>query len=260
MIRQHGPRAPRVEKHGFRWRGLEMGRLEALSDAVFGFAITLLVVSLEVPATFTELLHTLRGLPSFAASFALLFLVWFNQYRFFRRYGLEDTTTIVLNAFLLFVILFFVYPLKFVFQLVVGMILGPAWFPGGAQAGGDVVGPGQGPTMMTIFGAGYIAVFAIFALLHLHAYRRREALELNHLERYDTLDNVRESLLNVAIGALSVTVAQVGGSGYTGVAGMLYWLVGPAMAAHGFWSGARRGRLRARLAADGAAAPEPVPG
>ncbi len=36
----------------FRLRGLEVSRIEALSDAVFGFAITLLVVSLEVPRKF----------------------------------------------------------------------------------------------------------------------------------------------------------------------------------------------------------------
>jgi hypothetical protein len=37
------------EEYGFRWRGRDVTRIEALSDAVFGFAITLLVVSLEVP-------------------------------------------------------------------------------------------------------------------------------------------------------------------------------------------------------------------
>ena len=36
----------------FRWRGQEITRIEGLSDAVFAFAITLLVVSVEVPKTF----------------------------------------------------------------------------------------------------------------------------------------------------------------------------------------------------------------
>jgi uncharacterized membrane protein len=76
----------------FRWRGHEISRVEGLSDAVFAFAITLLVVSLEVPKTFNELAPTMRGFGAFAICFVLLFLVWFNQYKFFRRYGLQDTT------------------------------------------------------------------------------------------------------------------------------------------------------------------------
>ena len=77
----------------FRWRSEEISRIEGLSDAVFGFAITLLVVSLEVPKTFRELASTMSGFGAFAISFALLFLVWYNQHKFFRRYGLQDTTT-----------------------------------------------------------------------------------------------------------------------------------------------------------------------
>jgi hypothetical protein len=34
---------------GFRLRGGEISRVESFSDAVFGFALTLLVVSLDVP-------------------------------------------------------------------------------------------------------------------------------------------------------------------------------------------------------------------
>src|SRR5438477_13150040 len=103
------------DNKNFRWRSHEVSRTEGLSDAVFGFAITLLVVSLEVPKTYSELMQTMRGFGAFAISFALLFIVWYNQYKFFRRYGLQDNRTMLPNAAPLFVVLFYAHPLMFVF-------------------------------------------------------------------------------------------------------------------------------------------------
>src|SRR5437899_4162149 len=91
----------------FRWRSHEVSRVEGLSDAVFGFAITLLIVSLEVPKTSSEVLHAMRGFFAFALTFSILFSVWRLQFTFFRRYGLEDNKTVRLTGVLLFVILFF---------------------------------------------------------------------------------------------------------------------------------------------------------
>src|SRR3954470_20402870 len=95
----------------FRWRAGEITRLEAFCDVVFGFAITLLVVSLEVPRTYAELMADMRGFLPFAICFAQLIQIWFTHYRFSRRYGLEDTYTLILNVLLLFLVLFYVYPL-----------------------------------------------------------------------------------------------------------------------------------------------------
>ncbi len=97
----------------FRRRSHEILRIEAFSDAVFAFAITLLIVALEVPRTFDELSLALQGFFAFAISFALLFLIWYKQNKFFRNYGLDDPLTVTLNGVLLFVVLFYVYPLKF---------------------------------------------------------------------------------------------------------------------------------------------------
>ena len=105
-------------KNDVEWRSHEPSRLETFSDAVFAFAVTLIIVSLEVPKTFTELYETLKGTISFAVCFALLFNIWNSQNVFFRRYGLNDSLTVFLNGTLLFTVVIYVYPLKFLAGLV----------------------------------------------------------------------------------------------------------------------------------------------
>src|SRR6478672_4918606 len=108
----------------FRARSHEVSRIEAFSDVVFGFALTLLVVSLEVPKTFDDLLTDMRGFIPFAVCFGIFALVWWQHHNFFRRYGLDDAITATLNFVLLFVMLFYTYPLKFLFSLMFGQLAG----------------------------------------------------------------------------------------------------------------------------------------
>jgi uncharacterized membrane protein len=238
-------------QNGFRLRGLgEVSRIEALSDAVIAFAVTLLVVSLEVPKTFDELLVTMRGFLPFAITFGMLFHVWFIQYKFFRRYGLNDNFTIWMNACLLFVVLFYVYPLKFVWTLLVNALLGLGTT---SQTAGGAVEPavraGQVPTMLAVYGAGFAAVFLIFALLYLHAYRRRGALGLSALETFDTRISLQENALTMLVGLLSVGIAVFGGAHYVFFAGMTYWLIAPLLFLHGTLMGKRRRGIEERAAA-----------
>ena len=163
MIRESILKNEAAVQNGFRLRGLgEVSRIEALSDGVIAFAVTLLVVSLEVPRTFDELLVTMRGFVAFAISFAMLFHVWFVQYKFFRRYGLNDNFVIWMTAFLLFVVLFYVYPLKFVWTLVVNQMLGfGAGFTTPEGTFVPAVRRAQVPLMMSVFGLGFAAVSTV---------------------------------------------------------------------------------------------------
>jgi uncharacterized membrane protein len=235
----------------FRLRGREVSRVEALSDAVFGFAITLLVVSLEVPRTFDALMEMMRGFIAFAICFAMLILVWYQQYKFFRRYGLNDALTFVLNAVLLFVVLFYVYPLKFVWTLLVNMVLGvDNRVP---LPSGEMVAPvahHQMGQLMMVFSIGYVAVFAVFTLLYWRAYTKRGELELNRLEVLDTRTELEENLLHIAIGLLSIGLASLGTRGYVALSGFCYMLIGPVMTIHGMWMGKKRKKLEASLLAN----------
>jgi uncharacterized membrane protein len=255
LIREKLLRQGVGEEFGFRWRGHDVTRIEALSDAVFGFAITLLVVSLEVPKTLDELLYMMRGFVAFAICFAILLLVWYQQYIFFRRYGMRDTGTIVLNAVLLFVVLFYIYPLKFVWTFLTNILL--TFDMRVRLPGGEMIYPvarEQAGTMMIVFGVGYVAVFVVFALLYLRAYRKRAELELNALEVFDTRTEIESLLLQIAIGVVSLAFAVIGGWRFAGPSGWVYGLIGPVLTVHGRMRGKQRRRMEADIRA-GAAEP-----
>ncbi len=231
-------------REGFRWRGGEITRLEGFSDAVFAFAITLLVVSLEVPRTFHELSATMRGFLAFGVCFTLLIVLWHEHYVFFRRYGLQDTATVWLNAALLFVMLFYVYPLKFVFRLVLSGVTGaPTVVPAPGGGTEPVIEIAQVPTLFLIYGAGVIALYVLLALLYVHAYRLRRELGLTPVETFDTKASIAGHLLAAGVGLVSIAVALTVPVRLVGLAGYAYFLFGPVMAAHGSIAGARRRRL-----------------
>ena len=250
MLRENIIKTSLGKDAAFRWRGHEISRVEGLSDAVFGFAVTLLVVSLEVPKTFDELAEIMRGFGAFAISFALLFGVWFQHYKFFRRYGLQDTTTVVLSGVLLFVVLFYVYPLKFLFSTLVDRLMGghgEVRLPNGNVEA--AMEPSQIGSLMIVFGVGYLAVFAVFFCLFWHAYRKRKELELNEFEVFDTRNSLQEMALHCGIALLSLTTVVVGGSEYASLSGTIYMLTGVAMGMNGTIMGRRRRRMARLLTA-----------
>jgi uncharacterized membrane protein len=193
-------------------------RLESLTDAVFGFSIALLIVSVEVPPDFPGLIATMKGFAGFALSFAMLILVWIYHYQFFRHFKLEDNTTIVLNSLLLFVVLFYVYPLKYVFAVIAAMMGGT--FP---------VSFDEVAILMSIYSAGFAAVFAVFALMYLHAYRNRTKLRLTAGEAMSAAEQVGSCVIMFGTGLVAAALAIALPSPLAGpIAGASYFLIAPA--------------------------------
>lgn len=141
--------------------------------------------------------------------------------------------------------LFYVYPLKFLFSFLIDRFTGGH---GEVQLpNGNVVAMienyDQMASLMVIFNLGYLAVFGVFVLLFWHAYRKREALELNELERFDTRESIQESALNCGIAIVSLLIVFIGGAARAGLAGMAYMLTPVVMTLNGMIMGKRRKRL-----------------
>jgi uncharacterized membrane protein len=219
----------------------EILRVEALSDAVFAFAATLLVVSLEVPHTYPELVDNLRGFVAFGISFLMLLTIWWAHNGFFRRYGMQDGKTMVLNSVLLFVVLFYVYPLKFLFSALVGQMLG-------IQSESSVeLHAGEATPLMVIYGLGFIAVFLCFSLLYLHAWNRRTELGLSALEAFEAITGSRHYLIFAGVGVLSIVLALLHVGERIGMPGWIYGMIGPLCT----WNGmARRRQQQQQLESD----------
>lgn len=185
---------------------------------MIGFAATLLVVSLDPPRTFDDLIVNLWGFIPFGLSFTGLYFIWVVHTKLFRRYPLTDGWSIFINGALLFTVLFYVYPLKFMASSFIMRFTGR---PGAAVSTWD-----QLQNLFVIYDLGWIVVFLLFALLYWRAYRTRALLSLTAIEAYDALTYVGHYIGFVAAGLVSLVVALSGVGMSFGLAGMAYSTIG----------------------------------
>lgn len=209
-------------KPAFTIRGKELYRIEALSDAVFAFSVSLLVASLEVPQTFMELKTIIAGALPFFTTVALLFLLWYQQYNFFRHYGLNDLKTILLNLIYLALIIFYLYPLKFMFSLLLGSWTGIDFFPKARIKNEAVIEQHDFYLVIILFSVGYAAIWFLLFLMHRHAAKQAAAIQLSPAEKAYTAREIRGALLNVILGILGILLALFN---WVTFAGLIYFLI-----------------------------------
>jgi uncharacterized membrane protein len=221
----------RAEAHG-------ASRVEAFTDDVFAFALTLLVVSLEVPRTFRDLESASRGFVGFALTFAVLGWIWHEHKKLFAHFVLGDALAVFLNFVLLFVVLFYIYPLKFLSHLLMGR-LGLLDAPGLTWA--------ETPRLMTIYSGGWVAIFVLFLLLYRHGLARGLAREAGVVPLFRARAQMRAHGISIGVGAVSLLLTLLAvvlhRPALVAWAGLVFFLLGPL---HGWW-GVRVGRELERL-------------
>lgn len=188
-------------------------RLEAISDGIFAFAATLVVVSLDVPDSYAALRASFTDVGSFAISFIALVLLWVTHYNFFRRTVVIDGWVITYNFAMLFVMLCYIFPLKFLAKLSFG--------------GATIENSMEMAELFQLYGLGFTLIFLFIALLYRRAASQEptKAAYLHYKKRH--------FMIFVGVGLLSILLASLKIGMWYGIPGMIYSLLGPLC----FWHG-----------------------
>ena len=134
-------------------------RLEALSDGVFAFAATLMVVEVGASSEFISFSDELPNFISFGASFFIMMALWKLHYNFFQRTKHVDNWIITFNMILLFTVLFYIFPVK---SLLDSML---------QQKGMNADELAQ---LFQIYSIGFSVMFLSFVLMYYRAYKKRQ--------------------------------------------------------------------------------------
>lgn len=193
-----------------------ISRIEAFSDAVFAFAATLMVVNFDMNENIA-LVET-RGVSifSFGVSFFVLVGLWVLHYNFFRRTNYMDYWIITINAILLFVVLYYVFPLK---SLIT------SWF------GDEKITQDGLATLFELYSLGFVFIFLCLSLMYYRAYKKSKEVD-NSL---DLFFYARHFGIFVIVSIVSVLLATFNVGLKYGIPGLIYFILGPLCHLHGIW-------------------------
>jgi len=191
-----------------------ISRIEAFSDAVFAFAATLLVVSIGTENSTSILNIDWLVFLSFGVSFFVLIALWSLHYNFFRRTNYMDNWIVAINSILLFVVLYYVFPLKSLIN---------SW------TGGLKVNSEEFSSLFQLYSLGFLLIFLCLSTMYFRAYKKTKKLDNSIVLLFYT----RHFIIYVFVSFISIVLAKFKiGLSYA-LPGIIYTLLGPLCYWHG---------------------------
>ncbi|MBT8183447.1 MAG: DUF1211 domain-containing protein [Eudoraea sp.] len=191
-----------------------INRIEAFSDAVFAVAATLMVVSFDMNENSILQESNATSFITFGVSFFVLIGFWWVHYNFFRRTNYMDNWIIALNALLLFVIIYYVFPLKSLIN---------SWF------GTEKLDIAGFVLLFELYSLGFALIFLCFSFMYFRAYRKTKQIE----NSINLLFYARHFSIYVLIAIASVLLAKFQIGLKIALPGIIYAMLGPLCYIHG---------------------------
>lgn len=180
------------------YRGEETTRLDNLTDAIFGFAITLLVFTIQDAHTFSELMHFAKTFPALLIGIIFLITIWREHVSFSIMYSFNDAILRGLNILFIALIIFYVYPLRFLTRLLTNL-----FFNTNIEL--NISGE-QIPQLMIFYGLVVFALYFTIYLFYLRVLRSSENFNLNSYELAFTKFQKNRIIIMFFIPLLSISI------------------------------------------------------
>src|SRR5262249_1445733 len=129
--------------------------------------------------------------------------------------------TVGLNSVFLFVVMLYVYPMKFVFTLFIAQFTGlqPSMLPD------KPIRPEQIGNLFFFYGAGFSVTFITLGAMYWWALRNRDAMELNELEQRLSRLEIARCIGLAGVGVVSIVLGYLLPVRLAGLAGFAYLLI-----------------------------------
>lgn len=191
-------------------------RLEAVSDGVFAFAATLMVVNIGSSTSITSFKDELPNFISFGVSFFVMMAIWKVHYNFFRRTNYIDNWIISINMILLFTVLFYIFPVRSLLS---------------TGFGGQRINIDEFSNIFQLYSIGFSLIFLSFYLLYFRAFKKDRKQSKN----LKLLFYSRHFFIFIIIGVFSFLLAKLKIGLQFGVPGFVYVFLGPLCYFHSKW-------------------------
>ncbi|MDP5134597.1 TMEM175 family protein [Rheinheimera baltica] len=217
--------ANHTNQHSWTMRGESMTRIETFFAAACAFAVTMVVISVgTIPHTLADLLLATKQIPAFTASFAVITWIWHTHSVWSRRFGLEDTKTVVFSCLLILLVLIYMYPLRIMMQALFAVI-SDGFLPSliRLQSEWDV------RFIFILFGLGFLLLSINFVALYWHGKRSQLVTALSEYEKYQANTEIIVWLTTSLVCITTLLLSVFLPIRYIGWAGYSYFLLFPLL-------------------------------
>jgi len=212
-------------ENNFRMRGMAMTRIEVFVDAAFAFAVTMLVISIDqIPSTMEELIEVSKNIPAFILSVAQLAYIWHHHSIWSRKFGLEDTKTVMLSVSLLITVLIYIYPLRILFE---GLF---TWISQGYLPSTFKFNNYDELRLLFYYlGIGFLIICLVFTAMYRHALKQKNALKFSAHELFSIQTSISIRLSMVVISLLALITPVLMPERLVPFSGFVYILMWPVI-------------------------------